>query len=215
MAGNADLVDYYARTHAARVYGTSSVKYLRYLRPEITLLRPASILDYGCGQSVFLDCLNLGYDVELLRYDPAIPAYSKLPENRAGLLVSIDVLEHIEEADLDKVMAEMRASAREALIVIDTVPAKHTLPDGRNAHVSLHPHAWWRERLAGHFEYLEPVKTARRSRAAFRTWPHSGADGLRLHALRARESAAYYAKRLIGRHKRHWKVSSTGKSRSG
>jgi hypothetical protein len=211
MAGNADLVDYYARTHDSRVYGTSSVKYLRHLRPEITILHPASILDYGCGQSIFLDCLDLGYDAELLRYDPAIPAYSKLPGKQADLLVSIDVLEHIEEGDLDQVMAEMRAAARDALIVIDTKPAKHTLPDGRNAHVSLHPHDWWRERLSRHFDHLEPVTTARRSRAAFRTWPRSGAETLRYFALRAGESASYYAKRLVGRHKQHWKVSSTGK----
>lgn len=211
MAGNADLVDYYARTHDARVYGTSSVKYIRHLRPEIAILRPRSILDYGCGQSIFLDCLDLGYEVELLRYDPAIPAYAKLPEKKADLLVSIDVLEHIEEEDLDQVMTEMRASARHALIVIDTRPANHMLPDGRNAHVSLHPHDWWRERLSRHFGHLEPVRTARRSRAAFRTWPRSRAETLRYTGLRAGESLSYYARRLVGRHKRHWKVSSTGK----
>lgn len=215
MAGNADLLDYYARTHDSRVYGTSSVKYIRHLRPEIAILHPRSILDYGCGQSIFLDCLDLGYEVELLRYDPAIPAYAELPDTKADLLVSIDVLEHIEEADLDQVMAEMRASARDALIVIDTKPARHMLPDGRNAHVSLHPHAWWRERLSRHFDHLTPVRTARRSRAAFRTWPRSGADTLRYLGLRAGESASYYAKRLVGRHKQHWKVSSTGRPKSG
>jgi hypothetical protein len=213
MTGNADLVDYYARTHENRVYGTSSVKYLRYLRPEIALLRPKSILDYGCGQSIFLDCLDLGDEVELLRYDPAIPAYGKLPRHKADLLVTIDVLEHIEEADLDRVMSEMRAAAREAIIVIDTKPAKHTLPDGRNAHVSLHPHDWWRERLSRHFDHLEPVRTARRSRAAFRTWPRSFSDTLRFWLLRAREDAAHYARRLVGRHKDQWKVSSTGHAR--
>jgi len=76
MANDTDLIDYYAETHKNRVYGTSSVKNLRFLRPEITVLHPGSILDYGCGQSIFLDCLALGYDVELHRYDPAIPAYA-------------------------------------------------------------------------------------------------------------------------------------------
>lgn len=212
MTGDAGLLDYYAKTHGERVYGTSSVKYLRYLRPEIALLHPRSILDYGCGQSIFLDCLGLGYDVDLKRYDPAIPAYAKLPEERVDLLVSIDVLEHIEEQDLDAVLGEMRAVCREALIVVDTRPAKHTLPDGRNAHVSLHPHGWWRERLARHFGPLHPVRTARRSRAAFRTWARPPAQNLRFLGLRAREDLAHYAKRLVGRHKEHWKVSSTGRA---
>ena len=210
MAGNADLIDYYAKTHGDRVYGTSSVKYLRYLRPEITLLHPKSIIDFGCGQSIFLDCLNLGYDVEYHRYDPAIPAYSKLGNEKVDLLVNIDVLEHIEEPDLDRVLSKMSGACRNAIIVVDTVPAKHTLPDGRNAHVSLHPHDWWQERLTRHFGPLEKVKTKRRSRAAFRTWKRSFADTLRFHALRAKEDVIHYSKRLVGRHKEHWKVSSTG-----
>lgn len=213
MAGNAELLDYYRKTHDSRVYGTSAVKYLRYLRPEIALLRPASILDYGCGQSLFLDCLDLGYDARLHRYDPAIPAYAELPGETVDLLVSIDVLEHIEEDDLDAVLAEMRAVCRHALIVVDTRPAKHTLPDGRNAHLSLHPRSWWRERLSRHFGRLEPVRTARRSRAAFRTWARPPGQTLRFGWLRAREDAAHYARRLVGRHKRHWKVSSTGRAK--
>lgn len=214
MAGNADLVDYYAKTHGSRVYGTSSVKYLRYLRPEIMLLHPASILDYGCGQSIFLDCLDLGYAAELHRYDPAIPAYARLPDKKVDLLVNIDVLEHIEEASLDAVLEEMRAACSDAIIVVDTSPAKHTLPDGRNAHVSLHPCSWWQERLSRHFGHLERVRTARRSRAAFRTWPRTLGQTVRFHALRAGEDVAYYAKRLAGRHKEHWKVSSTGRDAS-
>src|SRR5262245_47467989 len=102
-----DLIDQYRQIHAAGPYGNSSVKNLRFLRPEIALLKPRSILDYGCGQSSFLDELKLGYEAELLRYDPAIPEFSQKPTNRADLLVNIDVLEHIEETDLDDVIAEL------------------------------------------------------------------------------------------------------------
>ena len=128
MACNADLIDYYAETHDARVYGTSSVKYLRYLRPEILLLHPKSILDFGCGQSIFLDCLDLRYDLEFFRYDPAIPAYAKLRKMKVDLLVNIDVLEHIEEENLDGVLRLMRDACSNAIIVVDTKPANHTLP---------------------------------------------------------------------------------------
>ncbi len=212
MPGGSDLIDYYRGTHARRVYGTSSVKYVRYLRPEIRLLRPRSILDYGCGQSLFLDCLDLDFAPKLLRYDPAIAAYAEPPAERVDLLVCIDVLEHVEECDLDDVLAHMAGLCRHALIVVDTRPAKHTLPDGRNAHVTLHEHAWWRERLGRHFAHLEPVATPRRSRAGFRTWARQPGDARRYRLLRAREDTVHYALRLVGRHKTRWKVSATRKT---
>ncbi len=204
-----DLTDYYRETHANRVYGTSSVKYIRFLRPEIKILQPQSILDYGCGQSRFLDCLELGYSFKKFRYDPAIPPYSKPLTQQVDLLVNIDVLEHIEEANLDNVLADMRRITRNAIIIIDTKPAKHTLPDGRNAHVTLRPHNWWRERLSRHFNYLEPIETPRRSRAGFRTWSRSPVQTLQYCAFRVQENSVYYGRRLIGRHKQDWKVSTT------
>jgi hypothetical protein len=208
--GDIDLIEYYAQTHRSRIYGTSSVKSLRFLRPEIAVLHPGSILDFGCGQSIFLDCLELDYDVKLHRYDPAIPAYDTLHEDKVDLLVCIDVLEHIEESELDKTLRVIRSACRDALFIMDTREASHMLPDGRNAHVSLHTHDWWYERLIAHFNHLEPVKAARRSRAGFRTWPRSPGQSVRFYGLRLRENSLHYVKRMIGRHKDHWKVSSTG-----
>jgi hypothetical protein len=143
LVGNSRLIEDYAQIHATRVYGASSVKNLRLLRPEIKLLRPRSLLDYGCGQSALIDRLNLGYPVELYRYDPAIPAFSEKPKAKVDLLINVDVLEHIEERDLDDVITDMRALCRDALIIVDTAPAKGILPDGRNLHVTLKPHDWW------------------------------------------------------------------------
>ena len=215
MAQSDDLIAHYERTHKQRVYGTSSVKHLRFLRPWITLRDPKSILDYGCGQSVFLDILGLGDDVVLGRYDPAIPGYAERPDQSFDLLVSIDVLEHIEEADLPKVLQEMRECCREALIVIDTRAAKHTLSDGRNAHVTLKSHDWWREALTRHFGYVEPIPAVRGSRAAFKTWPSNAQERVRYRWLRLGETIAYYARRLVGRHKSYWKVSTTAKNDKG
>ena len=210
MVGNSELIAYYDGTHARRVYGTSSVKYLRFLRPEIKLLRPESILDYGCGQSRFLEGLKLGYAFEKVRFDPAIPEFAEPPKEPSDLLVSIDVLEHIEEEDLDAVIADMRRVCTHAIIIVDTRPANHRLPDGRNAHVTLRPAQWWQEKLSKSFGTLWPVRTKRRSRAGFRTWPRSLPETIRFRALRAGEDATYYAKRLVGRHKPAWKKSVLG-----
>lgn len=196
MVGDPQLIEQYAEIHASRVYGATSVKNLRFLRPEIRLRRPRSILDYGCGQSRLLEILDLGYPVELNRYDPAIPDFAEKPAVTVDLLINIDVLEHIEEPDLDAVLAEMRAACRDAIIIVDTSPASAVLPDGRNAHVTLRPPEWWRDRLSAVFGDLEPVRTVRRSRAGFKTWRRSPGETLRYHAMRAREDVAHYAGRL-------------------
>lgn len=199
MTGRSELIDEYKAIHASRIYGATSVKNLRFLRPEIRLLAPRSIIDYGCGRSSLLDELDLGYPVELVRYDPAIPEFATKPARPADLLINIDVLEHIEEADLDPVLAEMRGLCREAIIIVDTAPAKARLSDGRNAHVTLRPHAWWHAKLAKHFGSLDPIATVRRTRAGFRTWRRGGAETARYLALRAREDARHYGSRLFGK----------------
>lgn len=209
MAGNADLITYYETTHAERIYGTSSVKHIPFVRPWVHVRQPRSIIDYGCGQSHFTDLLKLGPQVRTVRYDPAIPDYAALPTESFDLLINIDVLEHIEEADVDTVLAEMRALSPNAIIIIDTKAAHHTLPDGRNAHVTLRPHAWWHKKLSQHFDHVEPISTRRSSRAGFKTWPSTVSERLRYRALRAAEAAGYYARRLVGRHKTQWLVSTT------
>lgn len=201
MVGNTKLIEDYAQIHATQVYGNTSLKNLRLLRPEILLLKPRSIIDYGCGQSILIDRLSLGYPLDLYRYDPAIPAFAEKPVAAADLLINIDVLEHVEEADLDDVLAEMRSMCRDALIIVDTAPAKGFLPDGRNLHVTLKPHDWWRERIGQHFGELYPVRTLRRARAGFKTWRRGPKETLRYHLMRAREDARYYAKRMQGKSK--------------
>ncbi len=201
MVGNRKLIENYAAIHAAEAYGNTSLKNLRLLRPEIRILKPRSIIDYGCGQSLLLDRLDLGYGPELYRYDPAIPAFADKPKDRSDLLLNIDVLEHIEEADLDDVLADMRSLCRDALIIVDTAPAKRVLPDGRNLHVTLKPHDWWRARIEKHFGALHPVRTLRRARAGFKTWRRGPAASLRYHLMRAREDARYYARRMQGKTK--------------
>jgi 2-polyprenyl-3-methyl-5-hydroxy-6-metoxy-1,4-benzoquinol methylase len=199
LTGNPELIQQYRLLHATRAYGDTSVKSLRFLRAEIRLLKPRSILDYGCGQSRLLERLNLGYPADLIRYDPAIPEWAKKPDRRVDLLICIDVLEHIEEGDLDGVLDEMAGLCRNAMIVIDTRPAATILPDGRNAHATIKPHAWWRQRLARHFPALHPLATVRRSRAGFKTWSRSPRHLVAYTALRAADNARYYADRLVAK----------------
>ncbi len=201
MTGSADLIEHYRQIHATSEYGNTSTKNLRFLRPEVKLLNPQSVIDYGCGQSTLLERLNLPTSCKLAKYDPAIPQHAKKPDEVFDLLINVDVLEHIEETDLDAVLSEMRSMCRNAIIIIDTAPAQRTLPDGRNAHVNLKSHAWWQEKLGQYFDHVEPITTARRTRAGFRTWPRKPGQTLPFIAMRLMESAAYTAKRIVRRHK--------------
>jgi len=197
VPGRTDLIEFYRAKHAGEAYGDTSVKYLRFLRPEIALLKPASVIDYGCGQSRLIDILARDIGFEAIRYDPAIPEFARRPAGPADLLICIDVLEHVAEEDLDDVIADMRALCRESIVVVDTREAVQKLPDGRNAHVSLHPHGWWQARLERHFGPLTPIRCPRRSRAGFRTFARPDPVGFALRRLG--EDVRHYLGRLIGR----------------
>jgi hypothetical protein len=104
-----------------------------------------TVLDYGCGQG------NLGKSLgspEWFReYDPAIGGKEAMPET-ADLVVCTDVLEHIEPDMLDNVLKHIASlSVRSVFLVVSIVPAGKQLSDGRNAHLSVHPASWWREKL--------------------------------------------------------------------
>lgn len=181
------LIDQYRVIHSRERYGDTSVKNLPYMLPLVDELGPTSIIDFGCGQSRLADALREATGARVARYDPAIPQHSVKPEGTFDLLTNVDVLEHVPEEELDALIAEMAAFAKNAIIVIDTGPAVLILPDGRNAHITQHDAAWWAERLGRHFGYLEPVRMRSKRRAAFKTWPSKPGRGLRNLTIFLRE----------------------------
>lgn len=116
-------------------------------------LQTSHVLDYGCGKAT----LNQHMPFHIDSYDPAIPKYAMDPEP-ADIVVCYDVMEHVEPDMVDSVLAHIATLTKQvALFQIDCREAKKQLPDGRNAHVSLHPPAWWKDRLDQHFEVLAAV----------------------------------------------------------
>ncbi len=135
-----NLVEQYRLLHAAAPgYGSTSVKRAPYILPYIHTLAPRSVIDFGCGQSALADIIAAAGVPQVVRYDPAIASYASPPAGRFDLLVNIDVLEHVEERELDLLLAHMASLSDKALIIIDTRPAKTILPNGQNAHVTLRP----------------------------------------------------------------------------
>lgn len=121
-----------------------------------------TVLDYGSGQGSFAKAMMDRAGIHVSQYDPAIPDHAALPEP-ADLVVSTDVLEHIEPDCLDAVLAHMASVTRFYLFaVIALEPANKTLPDGRNAHLILESPQWWMHKLERHFEIAVEYRPERK-----------------------------------------------------
>lgn len=112
-----------------------------------------TLLDFGCGRSKLSKALrNYGSSVKCTDYDPGRPKKATLPNDVFDIVTCTDVMEHVEPEYVDGVLGAIAQRAgKAAYFVIDTVPALRTLPDGRNAHLTVREAAWWLERLNTRF----------------------------------------------------------------
>lgn len=116
-----------------------------------------SMLDYGTGKGALVNelRLKLGNRVKVDGYDPAVEGFDMHPKKEYDIVTCFDVLEHIDEREVDKIIEEIFYLAKNfCYIVIDLQPAVKTLADGRNAHILLAPKDWWIQRFAQKFESL-------------------------------------------------------------
>lgn len=120
-------------------YGCSGHKYADPIMQLARNLNTRDILDYGCGKCT----LQKSIPFPIQNYDPFIIEHAGRPLP-ADLVVCTDVMEHVEEDFLQNVIQDIHAlTKRAAFFQIATTPAKKTLPDGRNAHITLHDSNWW------------------------------------------------------------------------
>lgn len=125
-------------------YGISGSKRASAVRKIINAIKPASILDYGCGKGTLAKALPF----PIWEYDPAVPGKDKVPRP-AELVVCTDVLEHVEPEYLPGVLLDLsRCTLKVCYAVIHTGPSLKTLPDGRNTHLIQQPLSWWKEQLS-------------------------------------------------------------------
>ena len=122
--------------------------------PQITELVMASgaknLLDYGCGagKQYTEECYHVFWGILPTLYDPGVPELSKIPAGRFDGVICTDCLEHVPEEELDDVIADLAAYSRLwCFVSVCCRKSKKWLPDGRNAHVTIMPHEWWRGKL--------------------------------------------------------------------
>lgn len=121
------------------------------------------ILDYGCGKETLRLAMEASFPsidgMRMIGYDPGRPGLDAEPK-KAQVVVCTDVMEHIEPECVDAVLRHICSlSEHVAIINVSLIPAVKTLPDGRNAHISLHPREWWLSFFKKYFVILEQAES--------------------------------------------------------
>lgn len=106
-----------------------------------------TILDYGCGKASLHKKHKLGHEVVL--YDPYYESYSNIPIGGFDMVISTDVLEHIPENEIGKILADLISYTDKVLFLsISTKPAIKKFSNGENVHLTIKPKEWWEQMLS-------------------------------------------------------------------
>jgi SAM-dependent methyltransferase len=154
-----NLIDQYKQMHEdENLYSGSALTiHKESIQQFLVNTKCETILDYGCGKGIqyFQENIHQEYFGGIMPslYDPAIKEYSKLPKGKFDAVICTDVLEHIEEEDLQKVIKEIYSKANKFVYLgICNSPADSFLPDGRNSHVTQKDLEWWIEQIIPYAE---------------------------------------------------------------
>lgn len=140
-------------------------------RPQIK-----SVMDFGAGQTTLegkvRELIPERYEQLIwTNYDPGIEGIDIAPTGIFDLVLSSDVLEHVEPDQLPQVLKwlyERTKYYQYHLIACD--PCKSTLPDGRNAHLIVETPEWWFNRLKDHGTCMYAAAELVRKRGEPRTY---------------------------------------------
>lgn len=139
----------YRRLHAAKKFSGGCLGvHIPEIKELIGRHDCKTVLDYGCGKASAHHKNKLG-DVTL--YDPYYEPYSKKPDGTYDMVICTDVMEHVPEDEVGKVLAELINYTDKVLfLAICTKPAKKTFSDGTNVHLTVRPKEWWESMLTTH-----------------------------------------------------------------
>jgi 2-polyprenyl-3-methyl-5-hydroxy-6-metoxy-1,4-benzoquinol methylase len=122
-----------AENHRPR-WGNGGQRHVPKILELIAVHQPASILDYGCGLGMLIQELTKFTTIPMVGYDPGIPERS-VPPDPADLVVSTDVLEHVEPDRLVGVLTHLKfLTGKVAYLNIHTGPATVERVKGFDGH---------------------------------------------------------------------------------
>jgi hypothetical protein len=108
-----------------------------------------TVLDYGCGQAQ-----HQPQHWNITSYDPAVERFNIKPTGQFDLVICIDVLEHIPQEGLKKVLNDIFSfNQKHTFLTVHSGIAIKALPNGKNAHATVMPHRWWNNLLSDYDNY--------------------------------------------------------------
>ena len=156
-----DLIDQYRQMHEAGNFaGLTILNYLPAIKALVEETGARDAIDFGCGKGDAWfkhDMADFFGFATVFCFDPAVPEFDQRPKWSYEAVLCVDVLEHLEEPDVEPTVQYLFDLAEKfVFLTVCTRPAKKTLPDGRNCHLTIKPEEWWRElvaRVAGEKRY--------------------------------------------------------------
>ena len=140
--------------------GQSTLVFANLIKKIIYKNQITNMLDYGCGKGFFYDnpfeikglkvkSLRDFWNIKIDLFDPCYENYSVIDENKIyDLVISIDVLEHIPEQDIDWVLERIISKAKKYVFInVACYSAAALLPNGKNAHININNQNWWFEKI--------------------------------------------------------------------
>ncbi len=135
--------------------GLSTINFAEIIKKIINKNECKTLFDYGSGKGdryfnkSFLNNkeyppLSEYWNINPTLFDPGVPYPIPNSKESFDITISIDVLEHIPEEDLAWVIREIFEFSKNIVFInIACYAAKATLPNGKNAHVSVFNPWWW------------------------------------------------------------------------
>lgn len=140
-------------------YGTTGISYAGHISvlvgQIIKKFGDITVLDYGCGKRTLEKAMPPIKGMTFKNYDPCMEGLDEPPEP-ADIVISTDVLEHVELECLENVLDDLqRLTKKAAFIAISTRKATKAYSSGQNSHTIVEHHDWWTPKLKKRFHIVE------------------------------------------------------------
>lgn len=115
--------------------------------------REVKVLDYGCGSGQLGQVIkNTLRSVEVTNYDPFHPMWKDDRDpGEHDVSLCMDVMEHVEFQCINNTLKYISDRTKYlAVFSIALSEASKTLPNGKNAHITIKPMGWWKDKLEDH-----------------------------------------------------------------
>jgi len=123
-----------------------------------------NLLDYGCGKGYQYLAKRYHESWGILPhcYDPGVTFLNIKPEGTFGGVICTDVLEHIPAEEIKSFLTELFSYADKFIFLsIATFPARKSLPNGTNCHVTVENKEWWLKQIKPFVTNLDCVVSFR------------------------------------------------------